>query len=310
MKNIFITGAHGMLGKNLTHKFNNKSFSNFKIFSPTKKEVNLLNLNKIKQFITRNKIDTVIHCASLVGGILDNKNKLKEYLINNTEINKNILIASSSLGVKNFINIGSSCMYPKNVRSFLKESMIFDGKLEPTNEGHALSKIFSAKLCSYIDEGNKEFNYKTLVPCNLYGDYDNFDLESSHFVPAIIRKIYEAKKYNQDVIEIWGDGKSKRECMHVKDLVDAIVFCMHRIENIPTIINIGTGKDHSIFEIYKMAAKIMKIECDWTFNKKMPTGMRRKVLNVKLINGLGWHSKIDIEKGLRSTFDFYSKTYS
>ncbi len=306
MNNILITGGSGMVGRNL--KLRLKSI-NQPVFAPTKNQLNLLNFNKTVKFIEKNKINFIIHCASIVGGILDNQNNLKQYLVYNTEINKNVLLAAETMGVKNFINIGSSCMYPKDRKTSLKETMIFDGRLEPTNEGHAISKIFSAKLCSYIDDDSAKYHYKTLVPCNLYGSYDNFDLKRSHFIPAIVRKVYEAKKDNKKFVEIWGDGKARRECMHVNDLVEAIIFCMKNMVKIPSILNVGTGKDHTIFQIYKIAAKLMNLDCEWVFKKDMPIGMKRKILDVKIINDLGWENKISLEEGLNLTFDFYKKNY-
>ncbi len=295
---ILLTGANGLVGKNLKKNLLKK---NFKVFTPSKKDLNLLYYNKIDKFLKNNKINFIIHAASKVGGILDNSVYRIEYLTNNTLINNNIITCAYKNKIKYFLNIGSSCMYPFNISGYLDENMINDGKLEPTNEGHAFSKLYSSKLCTFITEDNKNFFYKTLIPCNLYGDNDNFNLESSHFIPAIIKKISLAKLQNKKEVIVWGDGKPRREIMHVQDLSDGIIFCIKKFEKIPNVLNIGPGSDLKIIDYYKIVSKILNHKTKFVFDLSKPNGMKRKVLNVKKINSLGWYNKISANKGLKIT---------
>lgn len=302
---ILLTGANGLVGKNLKKNLLKKKF---KVFTPSKKDLNLLNYNQINKYLKNNKINFIIHAASKVGGILDNSIHRIEYLTNNTLINNNIITCSFKNNIKFFLNIGSSCMYPANISGYLKENMINDGKLEPTNEGHAFSKLYSSKLCTFITEDKKDFFYKTLIPCNLYGDNDNFNLESSHFIPAIIKKISISKLQNRTNVTVWGNGKPKREIMHVQDLSDGIIFCIKKFEKMPNVLNIGPGNDLKIIDYYKIVSKILNHKSNFVFDLSKPNGMKRKVLNVKKINSLGWYCKISAHQGLKKTTLKYFNT--
>ncbi len=301
-KRILITGSSGMLGKNLVQKIR------YKIFTPNRKKLNLLNYDKIKYYLKKNKINFVIHCAAKVGGIQDNMNNQLEYLVQNVNINKNIIMASCEAGIQNFINIGSSCIYPKNIKKKISEDLIFKGDFEPTNEGYAISKFLSIKMCNFISK-EKKYNYKTLVPTNLYGPNDNYDLEKSHLLAAIIRKLSDAKKMKNKYVEIWGDGKSKREFMHVSDLSEAILFSIKNFNKIPKILNIGTGLDYTVENYYKIASKIIYPEARFYFNKKKPTGMKRKLLDVNISKKLGWKAKVSLKDGIKKTYKEYKKKY-
>ena len=188
---IILTGGSGMVGKNFLRHPN---ISKFQILSPSSKELDLKNLNKTRKFLNFHKPDFVIHAAGIVGGIQANINNPLKFLTDNLEIGKNIVTASKETNIKKLINLGSSCMYPSNYNKPLTEDLIFKGALEPTNEGYALAKIVTARLCQYINHDNKKFNYKTIIPCNLYGKYDSFDPLKSHLIPAIIHKVHTAKK--------------------------------------------------------------------------------------------------------------------
>ncbi len=299
---ILITGSSGMLGMDLVKRLN------FKVFTPNRKNLNLFDFNKIKKYLKKNKINFVIHCAAKVGGIQDNVNNQLEYLVDNLNINKNIIMASYECGIKNFINISSSCVYPKNYNSKLREEFIFKGNFEPTNEGYAVSKFLSIEICKFISQ-KKNYNYKTLIPTNLYGPGDNYDLEKSHLLAAIIRKLYEAKKKNIKNIEIWGDGKAKREFMYVSDLSSAILFSLKYFDKIPNILNIGTGVDYTVKNYYKIASKIIYPEAKFYFNKNKPSGMQRKLLDISKVHKLGWKPKIKLREGIKKTFKAYKKKY-
>ena len=301
-KIILVTGSTGMVGKSLIKKLN------YKIFSPNKKQLNLFNFTKVKNYIKKNKINFVIHCAAKVGGIQDNVNNQLEYLVENLNINKNVIMASYESGIKSFLNIGSSCIYPKNMKKKIRENLISKVNFEPTNEGYAVSKFISIKICKFISEKNG-YNYKTLVPTNLYGPNDTYDLKKSHLLAAIIKKLSDAKKINKKNIEIWGDGKARREFMYVSDLSDAIWFSVKNFNKIPNILNIGTGKDYTVTQYYKKVSKIIYPEAKFYYNKKKPSGMRRKLLDVSILKKLGWKSRVSLIDGIKKTYKEYKKNY-
>ncbi len=302
VKRILITGSSGMLGTSLIKN------SKYVIFTPNRKKLNLFNFNKVKDYIKKNRINFVIHCAAKVGGIQDNMNYQLDYLVENLNINKNIIMASYENGVKNFLNISSSCIYPKNIKKKISENLIFKGDFEPTNEGYAVSKFISIKLCKFISK-KYGYNYKTLVPTNLYGPNDKYDLQKSHLLAAIIKKLSDAKKKKIKKIEIWGDGKAKREFMYVSDLSDAIWFSVKNFNKIPIILNIGTGKDYSVLDYYKKVSKIIYPEAKFYFSKEKPSGMRRKLLDVSKSKKLGWKAKVSLTSGIIKTYKDYKKKY-
>jgi len=302
MKRILITGSRGMLGKDLVRKLNSK------IFTPNKKKLNLFNFTDTKKYIKKNKINFVIHCAAKVGGIQDNVNHQLEYLVENLNLNKNIIMASYENGVKNFLNIGSSCIYPKNIKKKITENLMFKGDFEPTNEGYAISKYLSIKLCKFISQ-KEGYNYKTLIPTNLYGPNDKYDKEKSHLLAAIIKKISDAKKTKNKYVEIWGDGKARREFMYVSDLSDAILFSIKNFNRLPNILNIGTGIDYTVEAYYKKVAKIIYPKVKFYFNRKKPSGMRRKLLDVSKSKKLGWSAKVSLTNGIKKTLKDYRKYY-
>ena len=299
---ILITGSTGMLGKNLLNTIN------YKIFTPNRNRLNLFHFNEIKKYLKINKINFVIHCAAKVGGIQDNVNNQLEYLVDNLNINKNVIMASYETGIKNFINISSSCIYPRNFKKKLREELIFKGNFEPTNEGYAVSKFLSMEMCKFVSE-KKGFNYKTLIPCNLYGPNDNYDPEKSHLLAAIIKKLNDAKKKKNPNIEIWGNGKARREFMYVSDLSQAILFSIKNFDKIPNILNIGTGVDYTVEQHYKIASKIIYPSAKFYFNKKKPSGMQRKLLDVSKAKKLGWNAKVKLELGIKKTFKAYLRKY-
>lgn len=200
---ILVTGANGMVGKNIV---NHNKASQYQILTPSSSEFNLLHFNDVVSYLKINKPEIVIHAAGLVGGIHANIANPVSFLVTNTDIGRNIIMASKECGISKFLNIASSCMYPRNAENPLQEKLILQGELEPTNEGYALAKIFATRLCEYIKIENPTWNYKTIIPSNLYGKYDKFSPEHSHLVPAIIKKIDDAKRYNEKTVEIWGDG--------------------------------------------------------------------------------------------------------
>ena len=301
-ENLWITGGRGMVGRNLK---DHKKSREYKIISPSRKELDLTKENEVIAFLGDNQIDTVIHCAGRVGGIQANINNPVEFLLDNTKISFNVISASAQQRIKNFINVGSSCMYPITAENPLKEEYLGTGKFEPTNEGYAIAKFSSQRLCSYLDKAHSAFNYKTIVPCNIYGKYDNFDPVSAHLLPSIIRKVHESKSKVDKVIEIWGDGSVRREFMFAEDLSDAIWFCLENIERLPNTSNVGLGYDFSIAEYYSIVADVLDVECTYKYNLSKPVGMQRKLVDNTVLKKLGWSSSTNIKEGIKKTYSYY-----
>ena len=220
---ILITGGNGMVGKNILE---HHKTSNYEIFAPSSSELNLRDYNSVNNYIAKNKPEIIIHTAGLVGGIQANISRPVDFLVFNLDMGRNIIMASKENGVKYFLNMASSCMYPREGQNPLKEDLILKGELEPTNEGYAIAKVVATRLCEYIVKENPSLQYKTVIPCNLYGKHDKFSPENSHMIPAVIKKIYEAKQNNAKEIDIWGDGLARREFMYTGDLADFLFYAL------------------------------------------------------------------------------------
>ena len=305
MQKILVTGGSGMVGKNLIEFL--QTSSDYQIFSPTRKEFDLLNQNQVNLYLQNLSPDIVIHCAGLVGGIQANINKPYSFLYENIMMGANIINASSNNNIRKLINLGSSCMYPKDCDTELNEDSILSGKLEPTNEGYALAKISVGKLCQYIKK-EKNLNYKTLIPCNLYGKWDNFDSEKSHMIPAAIKKIHNAK-LNKSVPVIWGDGMSRREFMYVEDLCSFIKFSLSNYDDLDDYTNVGLGYDYSIKEYYEIISKVIGYDGKFSFDLDKPKGMNKKLCSIKKQTKMGWKPTVSIEEGIRLTYNFYKENH-
>ena len=203
------------------------------------------------------------------------------------------------------LNLGSSCMYPRNSLEPLHEEMVLKGELEPTNEGYALAKVVTARLCEYITRENQNFQYKTLIPCNLYGRHDSFDPAHSHLVPAIIHKLHIAKQLGQDSVEIWGDGNARREFMYAGDLADCMIEAVRRFDTLPSTMNVGLGRDETINEYYRIAGEVAGYSGKFHHDLSKPVGMLRKLVAVEKSRAWGWRAKTDLRQGLRETYDYY-----
>lgn len=301
---IFLTGGNGMVGKNILHfsKANNHNF-----LHPTSKELDLKNYSAVSDYIKLHKPDFIIHAAGFVGGIQANIANPVKFLTENLEIGKNIILAAKENNVKHFINLASSCMYPRSAKNPLTEELILQGELEPTNEGYALAKIITTRLCEYIHKEDDTFLYKTVIPCNLYGKYDKFSPEHSHMVPAVIKKIYEAKVSNQNQIDIWGDGLSRREFMYVEDLADFIFYAITNFEAMPQNINVGLGFDYTINEYYQTIAKVIGFEGTFVHDLTKPVGMKQKLIDNSKLTQFGWKHSTSLEAGIEKTVDYFKK---
>ena len=313
---IFIAGHNGMVGRSVVKYFKRKKFG--KLILKSRKQLNLENFKKVNKFLFNQKPDIIINCAGKVGGILANSKFPTEFLNENLAIQTNLINSAFKNKIEHFINLGSSCIYPKRSKQPIKEKYLLTSVLEKTNEAYALAKIVGLKLCEYYNS-QKNKSYITLMPCNLYGPYDNFDPKKSHFIPALIRKIVHSKLNNFSEIEIWGTGKAKREIMHVDDLASAIYFIVKKkvskdtkllkiIKN-SSLINVGTGYELSIKKFAKTIIKIEKVKLSLIYNKNYPDGMLRKVLDNKIIKSLGWKPSISTKLGLKATIKWYKNNY-
>lgn len=299
---LFLTGGSGMVGKNILEHKNAKKYL---IISPNRNELDLLNYRKVSSFLKNTKPDIIIHAAGHVGGIQANIKNPYDFLTKNLDISKNVIVAAYENKVKKFLNLGSTCMYPKTSKGFLSENQILKGDLEPTNEGYALAKIVAYKLCSYINEMNSRYAYKTMIPCNLYGKYDKFSDKNSHLIPAIINKMYTAKINKIKEVEMWGDGSARREFMYAGDLADAIFYGLKKFDNIPDVLNIGLGFDYQIIDYYKEVAKAINWKGKVVKNLQKPVGMKKKCANIKLQQKWGWEAKTNLVKGIKLTYKYY-----
>ena len=277
----------------------------FDILAPSSRELDLRNYDAISAYLMRHKPDAIIHAAGRVGGIQANIAQPVRFLLDNLDMGRNVIWAARSCGVKRLINLGSSCMYPRNAPNPLTEEMVLQGELEPTNEGYALAKIATARLCEYIGRENPEFHYKTLIPCNIYGPHDKFDPEHSHMIPAVIHKMHAAKTSGHKEVVIWGDGCARREFMYAGDLADCLVQAVIRLDSLPATMNIGIGMDYSINEYYAAIAQVVGFDGTFVHDLGKPVGMARKLVNIERAEQWGWRARTVLLEGLRKTYAYY-----
>ncbi len=299
---ILLTGSRGMVGRNIVEC---PLASNHEILSPTIKELNLLDASSIDKYMRTNRPEMVIHAAGIVGGIQANIAQPVKFLVDNMQMGFNILMTSKTHEVKRFMNLGSSCMYPRDAQNPLSEDLILKGELEPTNEGYAIAKVASTRLCEYINREDESFLYKTVIPCNLYGKYDKFDPEHSHMIPAVIRKIDDAKRQNKESIDIWGDGLARREFMYATDFADFIYYAIDHFETMPQNINVGLGHDYTINEYYQKIANAVGYQGSFTHDLSRPTGMQQKLIDDTKLKEFGWWHKTSLEQGVQKTYDYF-----
>lgn len=305
-KTILLTGSSGMLGSRLFIDLKKKGYK--KILTPKRSELDLLNFEKVINYFKKNKPVYLFIVAAKVGGIKDNKLYPLQYLQVNLEIQNNLFKAAQLCGVKKCIFIGSSCVYPKNSRQPIKESSLLDGKLEDTNEGYALAKIVGIKTSNYYFEQHDLLTVSPMI-CNMYGTKDSFDLERSHVLSALIKKIVNAKKLNQNTVSVWGTGKPKREFIHVEDASRAVILLFERFHR-NEIVNVGSGKEISIKELAKMISKMINFKGKLAWDKSMPDGMKRKILDISTLKKLNFSTKISLERGIKKTILEYKKLNS
>jgi GDP-L-fucose synthase len=301
---ILIAGQEGLVGAAL---YNLLKKENIKIIECKRNKLDFTNYHEVNKFFKKNKPNIVINAAGKVGGILDNSKYPIEYLNQNILIGLNIINISYKYGIKKIINLGSSCIYPKITKLPIKESYLLSGYLEKTNEAYALAKIITLKLCEYYKK-NKKKDFISIQPANLYGYNDNYDLKSSHVIPALIRKFCEAKLNKRNSVTVWGSGISKREFMHVDDLADAILFLLKN-KTKEYFLNVGSGEEISIKNLAKKIKKISKFNGKIIFDQNKPDGQKKRLLDSSKIKKLGWENKIYLDDGLAKIYNNFEKKY-
>ena len=299
---IFIAGQEGLVGSSI-YKFLKKKKK--KLIKCSRNELDLTNQNSVRKWFKKNRPDVVINAAGRVGGILDNKNYQHDYIYINSIIGLNLIHSSVEYGVKKFVNLGSACIYPKNTRQPIKESYLLSSYLEPTNEGYALAKILALKYLQYLKQ-KYGYNFITIMPANLYGEGDNFNLKSSHVLPALVKKFTNAKIENKSSVEIWGSGNVKREFLNVEDLSSAIYFILKK-DIKDDYLNVGSGEHYSISKIAEIIKRITGFKGKIVYNRNLPDGVRERKLNSQKIRKLGWKPQIKFLNGIKKYQEYYLK---
>jgi GDP-L-fucose synthase len=300
---IYVAGHTGLVGSSILRLLKQRGFKN--LIYATSKELNLLDQNKVNNFLTLHKPKFVFLAAAKVGGILENLSKKAEFIFENLTIQNNVIHGSFKVGVKKMIFLGSSCIYPKDSMQPIKEEYLLSGKLEPTNEPNDIAKIAGIKLC---ESYNLQYgtNYISLMPSNVYGPNDNFNLRSSHFFPALLKKIYFAKIKKKKKITIWGSGNVRRELLYVDDLARACFHFMN-IKTKSSIFNIGTGTDGTIREYLDFLLRKLNVKIKVIWDKSKPDGVKRKLLDISLAKKYGWQPSFTMDKGFKLFYKNFLK---
>jgi GDP-L-fucose synthase len=301
---LYVAGHTGLVGSAIVRCLQGKGYTNLLLRSHG--ELDLLDAVQTRRFFAEFRPKYVIDSAARVGGIRANMTYPAQALYENLQIQNNLIWAAKDSGVTKFLFLGSSCIYPRECPQPMSETYFMDGRLEPTNEGYAIAKIAGIKLCEYV-RSQFGLNYISCMPTNSYGQNDNFDPETSHVIPSLIRRIHEAKAERQVRVVIWGTGESRREFLHVDDLADACVWLLENYDE-GQFLNVGTGEDISIRELAMRIQLIVGYEGTLVFDASKPDGMPRKLLDVSKLHKAGWRHKIDLEDGLERTYNWYLNT--
>lgn len=303
---LFLAGHTGLVGSAILRRLEAEGFSNLLLNSHAK--LDLRDQAAVSRFFEQKRPEYVIVAAARVGGILANSTHPADFLYDNLMIGSNVVHAAYKYGVHKLLNLGSSCIYPRLAPQPIKEEYLLTGSLEPTNRAYAIAKISTIELCDHYRR-QYSCDFISAMPTNLYGPQDNFDLKTSHVLPALIRKIHEAQFNGDKTVEIWGSGNPRRELMHVDDLADATLFLLDHFSE-PGPINVGTGLDHTIREVAELVASVIGYDGKFVYDAAKPDGTPRKLLDVSRLSKLGWSAHIGLEQGIRMTYDWYCEHLS
>jgi GDP-L-fucose synthase len=298
---IFVAGHRGLVGAAIVRRLRAEGFENLVLRG--RDELDLADASAVAEFFASERPEFVFDAAARVGGILANDTHPAEFLLDNLKIQNNLIESSWRQGVEKFLFLGSSCIYPKHAPQPMREEYLLTGPLEPTNEWYAIAKIAGIKLCQAFRKQHG-FNAISLMPTNLYGPGDNFNLQGSHVLPALIRKFHEAREAGSPSVEIWGTGTPRREFLHVDDLADAALFLMEHYDS-PEIINVGVGEDISIRELAELVGRVVGYRGELAFDTSKPDGTPRKLLDVGRLWSLGWTAKTGLEEGVQRTYEWF-----
>ncbi len=300
---ILVAGSTGMVGSAIIRKLKEEGYEN--IYSAPRSHFDLTRQDDVEKYFRVNQPEYVFLAAAKVGGIVANKKYTAEFIRDNLAIQTNVIDAAYRHGVKKLLFLGSSCIYPKYCAQPIKEEYLLTGALEPSNESYAIAKIAGIMMCQAYRE-QYGFNAISLMPTNLYGPNDNFDLETSHVLPALMRKCHEGKAEGKRM-DVWGSGLVMREFLHVDDLADACLFLMNNYDD-PEIVNVGTGKDLSINELVSIISDVVGFTGGFNWDDSKPNGTPRKVLNIDKIKSFGWNPKISLRDGIKQTYSWYKQS--
>lgn len=298
---IYIAGHRGMVGSAVWRALEKKGYTN--LIGKTSKELDLRNQQAVSDFYEKEQLEVVIDAAAKVGGILANNDYPYQFLMENMQIQNNLIDGAFKLGIEKFIFLGSSCIYPKLAPQPLKEEYLLTDSLEPTNEWYAIAKITGVKACQAI---RKQFNkdYVSLMPTNLYGTHDNFDLKSSHVLPAMLRKFHEAKNRNNSDVMLWGSGSPMREFLYVDDMAEAVVYALEN--KLPEYLyNVGSGKDITIRDLAETIQKVVGHKGEILWDASKPDGTPRKLMDVSKMKKMGWSYSTELEQGIEKTYSWF-----
>ena len=299
---ILLTGGTGMVGRNIRDSM---GAAEHDVLCPSRRELDLLDSLAVQRYMDAHQPDLIIHTAGLVGGILENARDHVSFMLDNLDIGRNVVAAAMRAGIPRLLNLGSSCMYPRDMENPLREEHILTGPLEPTNEGYAVAKIAILQLCRYVNRERPGLAYKSLIPCNLYGRHDHFDTARGHMLPMVIARLHLAKQNGAREVEIWGDGTARREYLYAGDLGDAIWAAVKDFDTVPEVMNIGSGVDDSINAYYQAAAEIVGYSGQFVHDLTKPVGMRRKLLDVSRMKAWGFTPAHSLRDGLEVTYQHY-----
>lgn len=301
---IFVAGHRGLVGSAIVKKLQEDGYGN--IVTRSRQGLDLREQAAVREFFNRERPAYVFLAAARVGGILANSTYGADFIYDNLMIAANVIKAAHEYGVKKLLNLGSSCIYPKLAPQPLKEEYLLTGALEPTNEPYAIAKIAALKLCRAFNE-QYGTNFISVMPTNLYGPNDNFDLESSHVLPALIRKVHEAKVSNSPTVVLWGDGSPRREFLYAGDLAEAVIFLMENYDykELGEFVNVGTGRDVSIRELALLVAEVVGYKGGFEWDTTKPNGTPRKLLDVTRLASLGWAAGTDLKTGIKKAVDWF-----